>query len=242
MPSRRARRATRSRPFGTRGGRDVPQCHLRRNAPDGAARRAPIHRGRRGVGGRAQRTRRRGRPPFGSGGAPAVHRGAPPAGADRTTVVSLKGHRDDPAYADVVYVGRAMHRGGWHLDASSFFARAFVSAISWSCACCCPLPPWPLNAPLKCGLRRRRSHGPHLTSGLWATSHVPTMTLLWGISPYRAGRAGPAADTPYTSSRSTRWSSPGKRVSNSSRRRRLRRLGPWSRCSTRPAARSTAKW
>jgi len=35
-----------------------------------------------------------------------------------TTVVNLKGHRDDPAYADVVYVGRAMHRGGWHLDAS----------------------------------------------------------------------------------------------------------------------------
>lgn len=37
---------------------------------------------------------------------------------DRTTVVNLKGHRDDPAYADVVYVGRAMHRGGWHLAAS----------------------------------------------------------------------------------------------------------------------------
>lgn len=36
----------------------------------------------------------------------------------RTTVVNLKGHRDDPAYADVVYVGRAMHRGGWHLGAS----------------------------------------------------------------------------------------------------------------------------
>lgn len=25
-----------------------------------------------------------------------------------TTVVNLKGHRDDPEYADVVYVGRAM--------------------------------------------------------------------------------------------------------------------------------------
>jgi uncharacterized protein DUF4326 len=37
-----------------------------------------------------------------------------------TTVVNLKGHRDDPEYADVVYVGRAMHRGGWHLDASPF--------------------------------------------------------------------------------------------------------------------------
>lgn len=36
----------------------------------------------------------------------------------RTTVVNLKGHRDDPDYADVLYVGRAMHRGGWHLDAS----------------------------------------------------------------------------------------------------------------------------
>ncbi|MEU9604854.1 DUF4326 domain-containing protein [Streptomyces sp. NPDC048057] len=36
----------------------------------------------------------------------------------KTTVVNLKGHRDDPAYADVVYVGRAMHRGGWHLDGS----------------------------------------------------------------------------------------------------------------------------
>ncbi|HEX7744280.1 MAG TPA: DUF4326 domain-containing protein [Micromonosporaceae bacterium] len=35
-----------------------------------------------------------------------------------TTVVNLKGHRDDPAYADVVYVGRAMHRGGWHLQPS----------------------------------------------------------------------------------------------------------------------------
>ncbi|WIY00180.1 DUF4326 domain-containing protein [Amycolatopsis mongoliensis] len=35
-----------------------------------------------------------------------------------TTVVNLKGHRDDPDYADVVYVGRAMHRGGWHLAGS----------------------------------------------------------------------------------------------------------------------------
>jgi len=35
-----------------------------------------------------------------------------------TTVVNLKGHRGDPDYADVVYVGRAMHRGGWHLDGS----------------------------------------------------------------------------------------------------------------------------
>ncbi len=35
-----------------------------------------------------------------------------------TTVVNLKGHRDDPGYADVIYVGRAMHRGGWQLAAS----------------------------------------------------------------------------------------------------------------------------
>jgi len=35
-----------------------------------------------------------------------------------TTVVNLKGHRDDPGVADVVYVGRAMHRGGWRLPAS----------------------------------------------------------------------------------------------------------------------------
>jgi Domain of unknown function (DUF4326) len=35
-----------------------------------------------------------------------------------TTVVNLKGHRDDPAFAGVVYVGRAMHRGGWRLPAS----------------------------------------------------------------------------------------------------------------------------
>lgn len=35
-----------------------------------------------------------------------------------TTVVNLKGHRGDPDYGDVVYVGRAMHRGGWHLAAA----------------------------------------------------------------------------------------------------------------------------
>ncbi|HEX7995298.1 MAG TPA: DUF4326 domain-containing protein [Streptosporangiaceae bacterium] len=35
-----------------------------------------------------------------------------------TTVVNLKGHRDDPGFADVVYVGRPMHRGGWHLPGS----------------------------------------------------------------------------------------------------------------------------
>jgi hypothetical protein len=35
-----------------------------------------------------------------------------------TTAVNLKGHRDDPDFADVVYVGRAMNRGGWRLKAS----------------------------------------------------------------------------------------------------------------------------
>jgi hypothetical protein len=35
-----------------------------------------------------------------------------------TTVVNLKGRRDDPDFADVVYVGRAMYRGGWHLQGS----------------------------------------------------------------------------------------------------------------------------
>ncbi|MEW1545068.1 DUF4326 domain-containing protein [Streptomyces tsukubensis] len=37
----------------------------------------------------------------------------------KTTVVNLKGHRDDPEYADVVYVGRPMNRGGWHLPGSA---------------------------------------------------------------------------------------------------------------------------
>jgi Domain of unknown function (DUF4326) len=35
-----------------------------------------------------------------------------------TSVVNLKGHRDDPDFADVVYVGRAMYRGGWKLPGS----------------------------------------------------------------------------------------------------------------------------
>lgn len=35
-----------------------------------------------------------------------------------TTVVNLTGHRDDPDFADVVYVGRALYRGGWRLAAS----------------------------------------------------------------------------------------------------------------------------
>ena len=32
--------------------------------------------------------------------------------------MNLKGHRDDPDFADVVYVGRAMYRGGWKLPGS----------------------------------------------------------------------------------------------------------------------------
>jgi hypothetical protein len=43
----------------------------------------------------------------------------------RTTVVNLKGRRDDPEYADVVYVGRAMTRGGWRL-AQSPLASPFI--------------------------------------------------------------------------------------------------------------------
>jgi len=35
-----------------------------------------------------------------------------------TAVVNLKGHRDDAAFADVVYVGRPMYRGGWQLPGS----------------------------------------------------------------------------------------------------------------------------
>jgi Domain of unknown function (DUF4326) len=35
-----------------------------------------------------------------------------------TIVVSLSGHRGDPEFADVVYVGRALYRGGWRLAAS----------------------------------------------------------------------------------------------------------------------------
>ena len=35
-----------------------------------------------------------------------------------TTVVNLTGHRDDPDFADVVYVGRALYRGGWRLATS----------------------------------------------------------------------------------------------------------------------------
>ena len=37
-----------------------------------------------------------------------------------TTVVNLKGHKDDPDFADVIYVGRAINRGGWRLAQSPF--------------------------------------------------------------------------------------------------------------------------
>jgi len=47
-----------------------------------------------------------------------------------TTVVNLKGHRDDPDVADVVYVGRAMHRGGWRLPASRLPARSALGATA----------------------------------------------------------------------------------------------------------------
>jgi hypothetical protein len=46
---------------------------------------------------------------------PAPGPAAEPAPTGPTTVVDLHGHRDDPAYADVVYVGRPMFQGGWRL-------------------------------------------------------------------------------------------------------------------------------
>ncbi|MCX4886000.1 DUF4326 domain-containing protein [Streptomyces sp. NBC_00847] len=42
-----------------------------------------------------------------------------------TTVVCLKGRRDDPEIKDVVYVGRPMYRGGWHL-AGHLLANPYV--------------------------------------------------------------------------------------------------------------------
>ncbi|MER5511531.1 DUF1643 domain-containing protein [Streptomyces sp. NPDC002766] len=40
----------------------------------------------------------------------------PPAGPhEPTTVVDLHGHQGDPAFTDVVYVGRPMYQGGWRL-------------------------------------------------------------------------------------------------------------------------------
>lgn len=40
---------------------------------------------------------------------------AAPAAIGPTTVVCLKGRRDDPEIKGVVYVGRPMYQGGWHL-------------------------------------------------------------------------------------------------------------------------------
>jgi hypothetical protein len=37
------------------------------------------------------------------------------ARAGATMVVCLRGRRDDPGIADVVYVGRPLYRGGWRL-------------------------------------------------------------------------------------------------------------------------------
>ncbi|WP_432040564.1 DUF4326 domain-containing protein [Streptomyces cucumeris] len=58
----------------------------------------------------------------------------------RTTVVNLKGHRDDPAYADVVYVGRAMHRGA-HLLARPDLLALLPALRGRRLGCwCAPLP------------------------------------------------------------------------------------------------------
>ncbi|MEV6456566.1 MULTISPECIES: DUF4326 domain-containing protein [Streptomyces] len=42
-----------------------------------------------------------------------------------TTVVCLKGRRDDPEIQNVVYVGRPMYQGGWHL-AGHLLANPYV--------------------------------------------------------------------------------------------------------------------
>ncbi|MFJ8351285.1 DUF4326 domain-containing protein [Streptomyces sp. NPDC094153] len=48
-----------------------------------------------------------------------------PAAAGPTTVVCLKGRRDDPGIKDVVYVGRPMYQGGWRLK-GHLLANPFV--------------------------------------------------------------------------------------------------------------------
>ena len=40
---------------------------------------------------------------------------APVSPGGPATVVNLRGHRDAPDIADVIYVGRPMYRGGWRL-------------------------------------------------------------------------------------------------------------------------------
>lgn len=47
------------------------------------------------------------------------------AAAGPTTVVCLKGRRDDPAIGNVVYVGRPMYQGGWRL-AGHVLANPYV--------------------------------------------------------------------------------------------------------------------
>ncbi|MFD5906460.1 DUF4326 domain-containing protein [Streptomyces microflavus] len=53
----------------------------------------------------------------------AEERTAQPVGP--TTVVCLKGRRDDPEIHGVVYVGRPMYQGGWHL-AGHLLANPYV--------------------------------------------------------------------------------------------------------------------
>ncbi|MFF4607788.1 DUF4326 domain-containing protein [Streptomyces sp. NPDC001339] len=50
---------------------------------------------------------------------------AAPAAVGPTTVVCLKGRRDDPEIEGVVYVGRPMYRGGWTL-AGHLLANPYV--------------------------------------------------------------------------------------------------------------------
>lgn len=53
---------------------------------------------------------------FGQGAAVSAEQPATnPAVAGPTTVVCLKGRRDDPEIQGVVYVGRPMYQGGWRL-------------------------------------------------------------------------------------------------------------------------------
>ncbi|WP_438297850.1 DUF4326 domain-containing protein, partial [Streptomyces sp. HUAS TT7] len=64
----------------------------------------------------------------------AVEESAPLA-AGPTTVVCLKGRRDDPEIRDVLYVGRPMYRGGWHL-AGHLLANPFVVGKHGDAATC----------------------------------------------------------------------------------------------------------
>lgn len=46
----------------------------------------------------------------------------------KTTVVNMRGHLGDPAYADVIYLGRGVNRGGWDLP-WSLLANPFPIGI-----------------------------------------------------------------------------------------------------------------